>query len=959
MRGTEGTCPGCDARGTVGESCDERGCKKRGLHFIADSYWERLHQDHTGGPDPIVGQKVGDFLVVDLIGAGGFGKVYLAYQAPLLRLKGALKLINISTEDPEFSQVLLKKFQSEAEVLAHLTHPNIVRLLKYGLHNSRPYLVMEFVDKGRTLREEIFRRTRHSRGFSADELIDIFNQVLNGLGAAHEESIIHRDIKPENLMLQSVVGNPHHTRLLDFGLAKFVEHRSDTRWHLGSPNYMAPEQISRKNLGPWTDLYAVTVMLFELLTGRRPFPGKTDEQVMVQKIQDDYEPLAEIADLDLPDVVTDFLATGLTRDPEERFRDVESMREAMVPAVESMADRLGNQGVSLDAMTARLGSEDILPVDTSDELPAQKPVDLMAGTKKVEDAQLPPDAAADLSPTRKVSDDEIPSETSSPEPDNEPEPEPDNEPETETETETEPELEPEPEPDNEPEPENENENNRGLRRPLLIAGVFAIALAAAVGAYFGVDEPAEFVAGLFAADTTVDEQPDEPVGADTVADDDEPTPRDTGVDEPDVSDHDAEDPDVLQQQPDEVSPLAGMTVRDLSLGKFHTCILLDGGDVRCWGKNSEGELGIGSGERIGDTEPAEDAGVVELDEPAVAIDVAGDYNASFSCAILESGALRCWGSNHAGQLGLGTSTRRVGRDDVPADVDPLDVGGAVVQVATGAMQYATHACALLDDGAVRCWGDNRYGQLGLGREVRRIGDTETPAHLDPVDTGGEVIQIETGKFHTCAVYDNGDLRCWGRNNVGQLGYGHTDDMGLEEVPADLDPVDLGGEVQQVSLGRLHTCALLEEGRVRCWGWNQFGQLGLGHTDNVGDDNTPAEAGDVDVGADVVEVLAGGIHTCALVEGGAVRCWGDSRFGQLGYGNRNSVGEDNTPADLHNIHLGGEVLALDVGNYHNCAVLEDDTLRCWGMNEFGQLGYGHTDHIGASESPASAGPVPAY
>src|SRR5690606_20867052 len=203
------------------------------------------------------------------------------------------------------------KFQGEAEALAHLSHPNIVRLLKYGMHSERPYLVMELVDGGKTLREEVYQRAHANAAFTHAELLSIFQQILNGLEAAHEQSIIHRDIKPENIMLQRVVGNPHHVRILDFGTAKFVETRSDTHWPMGSPSYMAPEQVALKNLGPWTDLYAVGVIAFELLSGRRPFPGATDQEILLKKLDHDFDPLSALGGLALPDVTLEFLGRAL------------------------------------------------------------------------------------------------------------------------------------------------------------------------------------------------------------------------------------------------------------------------------------------------------------------------------------------------------------------------------------------------------------------------------------------------------------------------------------------------------------------------------------------------------------------------------------------------------------------------------------------------------------------------
>ena len=109
-----GKCPGCDETGEVGEACEGKACKKRGYHYIPDEYWDAAHESDDGKPDPNIGQIIGDFLVVGMLGSGGFGKVYLALQAPLFRLKGALKLLEFPTKNEEFAEALLDKFQGEA-----------------------------------------------------------------------------------------------------------------------------------------------------------------------------------------------------------------------------------------------------------------------------------------------------------------------------------------------------------------------------------------------------------------------------------------------------------------------------------------------------------------------------------------------------------------------------------------------------------------------------------------------------------------------------------------------------------------------------------------------------------------------------------------------------------------------------------------------------------------------------
>jgi alpha-tubulin suppressor-like RCC1 family protein len=202
------------------------------------------------------------------------------------------------------------------------------------------------------------------------------------------------------------------------------------------------------------------------------------------------------------------------------------------------------------------------------------------------------------------------------------------------------------------------------------------------------------------------------------------------------------------------------------------------------------------------------------------------------------------------------------------------------------------------------------------------------------------------------------VRCWGSGEYGALGYADLEDIGDDEIPS--ADVDVGSvPVTAVAAGSRHTCALLENGAVRCWGDNAEGQLGYGHTDPVGGDSTPASAGDVPVGASVTQVVAGSSHTCALLEGGSVRCWGDGKYGQLGYGNTLDVGDVSAPSFHDPIELGGAATALAAGGNHTCALLEAGTVRCWGLNGAGQLGYGNTENVGDDETPGSVGPVEVF
>jgi alpha-tubulin suppressor-like RCC1 family protein len=279
----------------------------------------------------------------------------------------------------------------------------------------------------------------------------------------------------------------------------------------------------------------------------------------------------------------------------------------------------------------------------------------------------------------------------------------------------------------------------------------------------------------------------------------------------------------------------------------------------------------------------------------------------------------------------------VGDDETPASAGQLvEVGGAVVQLSAA----ASHACAVLDTGSVRCWGIGHDGNLGYGNE-EDIGDDETPASAGDVDLGGAAIEVAAGgnggSDHTCALLVGGRVRCWGYGHTGNLGYANTDDIGDDESPASAGDVDLGGLATQIVAGDGFSCALLDTGNVRCWGFAVRGRLGYGNTEMIGDDETPAAAGDVDVGEAVVRLAAGGRHTCALLQGGRVRCWGYGADGSLGYANAEDVGNNETPASAGDVPLDGSAVQVSAGTAHTCAVLDTGELRCWGNNFHGELG----------------------
>ncbi|MGE0028290.1 MAG: hypothetical protein AB7O78_14825 [Thermoleophilia bacterium] len=328
-----------------------------------------------------------------------------------------------------------------------------------------------------------------------------------------------------------------------------------------------------------------------------------------------------------------------------------------------------------------------------------------------------------------------------------------------------------------------------------------------------------------------------------------------------------------------------------------------------------------------------------------------------TCAIADDGSVHCWGFGANGRLGYGNTNNILSPSAAPA----VDLGGRrAVAITAG----ASHTCVIVDDGSVRCWGNGVSGRLGYGNQ-NTIGDNESPASAGPVDIGAgrRAVAISAGDFHTCVIRDDGALVCWGFGSAGQLGRGNTADIGDDETPGQAGPVPLGGRtVRAVSGGKGHTCVLLDDGSARCWGFGADGRLGYGSTADI---TSAAAAPPIALGAGrtAVAISAGEAHTCAILDTGAVRCWGFGGNGRLGNDGTDSIGDTagETPATVPPVNLGPgrTARAITVGFSHTCALLDDGTLRCWGFGGSGRLGYGNENSIGddPSRSVAAAGPVP--
>ncbi len=346
-------------------------------------------------------------------------------------------------------------------------------------------------------------------------------------------------------------------------------------------------------------------------------------------------------------------------------------------------------------------------------------------------------------------------------------------------------------------------------------------------------------------------------------------------------------------------------IKQMDMGQMFGCAVLENGEVYCWGENYFGQLGIGHSGAFR-TVPSLVRG---LPERAIMVSAGGYhfYGGSHACALLASGQVMCWGANYDGQLGNNTG----GRSSTPVRVERL--GGSAVSVSAGGV----HTCALLEDGRVQCWGDNSAFQLGAPVGQSSYAPVTVPLH-------GQAIALSAGGAHTCAVLKGGDVWCWGDNRFGQLGDGTK----LERT----EPVrvqNLNGPAVDVAVGHVHSCALLHNGQVQCWGGNYYGQIGDGTNETR---YAPTRVRNLPRG--IIDVAAGGWRTCALTAGGEAFCWGKNGGG-LGNG---SMAPSSLPVSVMRPY-GVLFTQMSVGYGVTCGISQDKTAFCWGTNFKGQLGTG--------------------
>ena len=448
--------------------------------------------------------------------------------------------------------------------------------------------------------------------------------------------------------------------------------------------------------------------------------------------------------------------------------------------------------------------------------------------------------------------------------------------------------------------------------------------------------------------------------------------------------------------------LGGEDVLQMSAGTEGNCVLLKSGSVRCWGANNYGQLGLGNTHTIGDNEFIVERIASPFKNPGHVIIARFDYeigssnslmvsfnaglsafigavtyawnfgdtmtgmgispshtfskNGSYTVALTVTDGLmqthsiskviRVEGANKSPELAQGQqfsiSKNASISFELKAATDPDST--AFTYSLVGAVSGGTLSDCLGGTSDVVCSytpATDFKGEVSFSYKANDgMSDSKAvEVKINVIDPTPSVVEVASFGDHSCALFDNKKIKCWGRNNYGQLGYGNTNNIGDNEFASSQGYVDVGGNVLQVAVGSGHTCALLEDQSIRCWGLNNIGQLFLGHSRNIGDNELPSSTTSLNFGENIRQLVLGYSSSCVLMESGRVKCWGYNSYGSLGLGHTNTIGDSSleTPSDLSFVNVGGKVIKIVAGGYHTCALLEDKTLRCWGLNDYGQLG----------------------
>ena len=404
----------------------------------------------------------------------------------------------------------------------------------------------------------------------------------------------------------------------------------------------------------------------------------------------------------------------------------------------------------------------------------------------------------------------------------------------------------------------------------------------------------------------------------------------------------------------------------IKLSTGFTCVSSSSGKVKCFGLNDEGQLGYGDTWNRGTSPGQMGDGLAELDLGkgfnVTTTALPSGYGGSHSCLISDDLDVVSWGSNDYGQLGNGDETGEAIGDEsnemgdylVTLDLErdpttlpttdptpyPTESPTTINQPHMSVNEKST--CSVWEY-EVKCWGDRHVVDpiyTGVALDPRYWYEPQISA----LDLGENFTaeSVFNGESHQCVLSSNGTARCWGDNSHGQCGYGNT--VYFSDSANFGKGINVGTdvEIENMAAGADFNCILTADSEVKCFGRNEYGQLGVGHNESIGDDDSEMgdDLGSVDLGTNftVSQIALGAQHVCALSDGGDIKCWGRNDAGQLGLGDTANRGSD--PSDMGDylpaVDLGtsfGTVSEVLMGAQHSCAVSSDRDLKCWGMSYF--------------------------
>lgn len=801
-------------------------------------------------PDLAVAAPFSDsYELIREIGRGGMAIVYLMRERAT-GIERAVKVIHTKHLDDEEA---LARFDREARLVAQLQHPNIVATHSVRWIEAVGFgLVMDHVP-GRTLKQML----RDGPKIAFDQATCILSDIAAALSFAHERGIVHRDVKPENIFIDESSGR---ALLADFGIARSVS--NDTQQltlagvAIGTPTYMAPEQIDGSLVDGRSDLYSLGLVGWEMLTGRRPWDGETLYNVIYHQKHDQLAAIDALRP-ETPVRLVAAIERLLEKSPADRWQSAAQFRDALIsdapiPRRREFVAPAPDETIAMTISPARQVRSRIRRVAPFAGIgaalvsatllfawPVSNWVPLIGGGSSGATRTAPKHAAAASVPHAPVS-------------------------------------------------------NYG-RYDSVGAGIVPAAGAAqAATDPSATNADSGAIAAVAAHDSSTlksTQAPGAPKGAAAGA----VAGSTTGATVPES----AAQANLPTTMPLPAAPAPLLVVASgrstIAAGGAHTCLIVVAGATYCWGANSSGQLGTGTAQGAAPTPTAVtgsthfssisaglshtcalargtvycwgnndhgqlgDGTHASHDTPmraALARSLTSVVSgAGFSCGLASDGTAYCWGAGNRGQIGDGAASERVTPEKVATNV-------SFAMLAAG----WNHVCGLTEAGRAYCWGANDSGQLGDGT----TGDHSTPT---PVRSDVRFTTLSAGSAHTCGTTASGAAYCWGDNQYGQLGDGTHG--------THFSPTEVSGSAHFVALsaGSVHTCALTRSGDAWCWGRNTYGQLGDGST------VTRTIPVPVSGGHAFTTVNSFGSHTCGTTETGDLFCWGYNLDGQLGDGTR--------------------------------------------------------------------------